>query len=219
MLQNTFRRRTSHLLLLASATASLLAAEAIGMSPKEAYDRLNDCRKGKCGIIYVGYELPTNPDLASDAMGRESKCLNSRLITSQACQSDSRAKCEARAEVGFRRCISSIQGAEFWLAAGKGGSVTKFYRLSADQAVDSRIDDNLFQLSRANSYKSAGFVLVFRGEWAGRPSCEMYQVNEIDDDEVRNNPLRYTWPSKKTPRGDSTSDPWAPICKAYDEEF
>jgi hypothetical protein len=89
--------------------------------------------------LYIGYDLPTEPDLAADARTEESKCLNARVVANAACRSGTGADCAQDVEIAFRRCVSGKPGGKFHLARCRLGNcehVDEFAELSPQDAVD-----------------------------------------------------------------------------------
>jgi hypothetical protein len=160
-----------------------------------------------CLAIWVSYELPEEPDLAAGARTLESKCLNARIVTQQACSDSS--ECMRNAEASFRRCISGIAGVKFWIAAdapAASNSVTKIYELrDSDEVVDytrrkaprGSIDQRFQAIPRADRYVWTGHVYVFKRSVSGKPlivderSCTVITdlgEDDMDDESYR---MRY----------------------------
>lgn len=108
--------------------------------------------------LYIGYRLPTNSDLASSARKAQGDFIQQRALTLHGCGEDS--ECQKDAEIGFRQQIATV--AQFWLAkcpAGNCDHVEPFIELTADQAVDGKLDQNFEHIERAGSYSSIGLYL------------------------------------------------------------
>jgi ankyrin repeat protein len=130
--------------------------------------------------LSIGYELPTNSDLAGDALSLESKCLNSRETVNQACSNGAnQSGCMQQAEISFRRCISGIPGTKFWLAAKaspNASHVDLVFPLTADEAIEPELNPVLNQLRSANRYSPTGVYAQVEKE-----SCALRRSSDNGD--------------------------------------
>jgi ankyrin repeat protein len=127
--------------------------------------------------LFIGYELPKNPDLAGDAMALESKCMNARDTVDQACSNGSDpSQCQQRAEISFRRCVGSIPGAKFWIAGrvypGEK-NVDLLFPLSADEATDPDLVPDMEQLRSADRFSATGLYAQ-----VDRWSCSLHRSSD-----------------------------------------
>ncbi|TAK81284.1 MAG: hypothetical protein EPO20_24575 [Betaproteobacteria bacterium] len=194
----------SHRALLALALLLLaLTFEALAQDRPRFLGRIErslpaDCRgKVYCLGIWIGYKFPENVDLSADARSQESKCLNARIVTEQAC-SDSDS-CRRDVEASFRRCISGIPGAEFWVAADDPNNMSRglisLFTISSDEVVGYRrrtapggsLDQRFTKLTRASQYVWTGQAFVFKRSSSGEKldvderSCAVVTDLGMDD--------------------------------------
>ena len=138
--------------------------------------------------LYIGYELPKNPDLAGDALALESKCLNARDTVDQACSNGAnQSECLLHAEISFRRCIASIPGAKFWLAGKTSptvNNVDQLFPLTADEAIDPDLNPVMDQLRSANRYYLTGLYAQLEKE-----SCTLRKSSDSREAFYRNGHL------------------------------
>jgi hypothetical protein len=107
--------------------------------------------------LYVGYSIAENPDEAARGRETESKCLNVRAITNRTCGDDRR--CLAQAEVAFRRCLSTDPGIKFrlaWCEQGNCQGVTELLELSADQVIDTDLNQDFNQMQSGGRFSATG---------------------------------------------------------------
>lgn len=109
--------------------------------------------------LVLHYQLPTVPDLVHDAQLLDADALSHRNIEIQACANgNERSECEKQAEIAFRRRIAAIPGARFSLYYN---NVTESWThgpwlmdLSAEEAVDRRLDREFNHLAPGSNYGS-----------------------------------------------------------------
>lgn len=112
--------------------------------------------------MYIGYELPSDPNLASDAQVKEAEYLQDRNTADQACRPEDLSDCKKQNEIAFRKEIASIPGVKFWLAfeSCPGGScenyvhqVCTFY---PEEITDPGVDLNMDELPQSGRYQALG---------------------------------------------------------------
>ena len=98
--------------------------------------------------LWIGYELPSDPDRIYDARHLEADSLSRRNIELQACaKGNNEDACERSAEIAFRRNIMAIPGARFSLYYDRGSSnegpgvtVRRLTDFSESEAIDEDLD-------------------------------------------------------------------------------
>lgn len=114
--------------------------------------------------LCIGYKLPDNPDLVSDARNLEANALSKRNMELQACASgNDPSQCERNAEIAFRRRISAIPGARFILTyntKSMGKSTHWLLDLQPKDAVDTYLDQ-VFEHLQPESVGPLGIYVDF----------------------------------------------------------
>ncbi len=108
--------------------------------------------------LFIGYNLPDNPDQKHAARSLEANALSQRNIEIQACTNArserDRSECERQAEIAFRRRLAGIPGSWFNMNYDTGGTDRTshwVFELTPFEAVDARLDQ-VFQ------HLQSGFV-------------------------------------------------------------
>jgi ankyrin repeat protein len=141
-------------ILCCTAAAALLAGMA---SPARAQEYQ----------LGIKYELPKNPDLASEARLAESRCMNPRTMVLQGCANGGNAaQCGRRAEIGFRECISAIPGARFNFYIWQQSERTAHYlfALTPEEAISSSLDQNFSHLQPGDTVYNLGVEAEISGD-------------------------------------------------------
>ncbi len=109
--------------------------------------------------LRIGYELPKDPNRASEARQAEGRALGDRSAGNQACREAEKDTCRRDNEIAFRKRVSTV--AIFWLiyevcARGSCERIHQLIPLTPDDATDPRIDLNFYQLPQSGQYHETG---------------------------------------------------------------
>ncbi len=128
--------------------------------------------------LAIGYRLPDNPDLATQARAAESNQLEHRAVSLQACsRGTNQTQCEHQAEQAFREGLASIPGVRFGLYVNHGDNNSAWLLdLTDSEAVDPDLDRDFGHLEPGNTH------VYWMGIHVDMDNCEI--IRDSDDSRV-----------------------------------